>query len=77
MIFSAGNHDLGARNCMVQQDFTCKNFQPPDSPSSFHLLHVLSVGKCTFDAKKCMGQQAFHYELFCRKFQPSKRGFKP
>jgi len=55
---------------MGQQVFNCKNSQPPISSSS-SLLHVLSVGNGIFDAKGCMGQQAFHDELFCRKFQPS------
>jgi hypothetical protein len=74
--FSAGKCDLVAGNCMVQQGFNCRNFQPPISSCS-SLLHALSAGNGIFDAKDCMGQQTFHDELFCRKFQPSKEDSKP
>lgn len=67
---------LGVRNCMVQQDFICKNFQPSISSNIFHILHVLSTGNGILNAGHYLEQQTFHFELFCRNFQPSKKGFQ-
>lgn len=60
---------------MIQQGPTRRNFHPSIFSCS-SLLHALSVRNITSNARDCMRQQTFHYELFCRKFHPSNKTYQ-